>query len=122
MAPADRTELEKKRRKAEQLEKAAAAASDLNCQLYVKGIACRCTEKDVADAFEGFGSIVRVSKREGKDFAFVVFEEPKSVKKALAAANAEGRGCVDVADTPSENITVQQRVLHRLKGKSAPAV
>ena len=43
----------------------------------------------------------------------MVFESSKGVKAAIA------EGGVDVGETAAEDITLQERVLHRKKGKGA---
>ena len=117
--PPDKRELARKRKKSEEAEIAAKATSDIACQLYVKGIKMRTTEATLVDAFAQFGRVVRVSKRDGKDFAFVVFESAESVQKAISQAEEQGRNCVSVGEIDAAGITVQARVLHRKKGKSA---
>jgi RNA recognition motif-containing protein len=56
--------------------------------VYIKGCPAECDDDAISSALAGFGTVVSVSHREGRDFAFVVFDSDAGMNAAVAAGAA----------------------------------
>jgi RNA recognition motif-containing protein len=59
-------------------------------QIYVKGLDENTDESSLRAAFGGFGEIVKVEKRDNRDYAFIQFETKDQVTDAVSAGENNG--------------------------------
>ena len=60
--------------------------------VYLKGVPAECDDDAISSALAGFGTVVSVSHREGRDFAFAVFDSDAGMNAAVAAGSASVGG------------------------------
>lgn len=68
--------------------------------IYLKGVPDDCQEEDITAALAGFGTCVSASHRDGKDFAFAVFDAAGGMEAAVAAGTCQ---------VGSEYVTIEAR-------------
>merc|ERR1712224_606476 len=54
--------------------------------VYLKGLPEACADEDIIASLAGFGEVVNVSHRPGRDFAFAVFSDENGMNSAVGAS------------------------------------
>lgn len=60
--------------------------------VYLKGVPAECTDEEIQQALVDFGTCLSVVHREGRDFAFAVFDSDAGMNAAVAAGSASVGG------------------------------